>query len=118
MYKIHMYLNKGSTIYEHHNLFEKLQHINIENTKPIQVAFVLSQIQRQENSQNEQEFGHTILSNLNIAMCHAFIKDQELLSPRIDVPNFLEDSKDSEDKQLVHNLHVLSEEKEKNVVKN
>jgi hypothetical protein len=44
MYKIHMYLNKGSTIYEHHNLFEKLQHINIENTKPIQVAFVLSQI--------------------------------------------------------------------------
>ncbi len=51
-------------------------------------------------------------------MCHAFIKDQELLSPRIDVPNFLEDSKDSEDKQLVHNLHVLSEEKEKNVVKN
>jgi hypothetical protein len=52
-----MYLNNGSTIYEHHNLFEKLQHINIENIKPIQVAFALFQIQRQKNPQNEQEFG-------------------------------------------------------------
>jgi len=50
-------------------------------------------------------------------MCHAFIEDQELLSPRVDVLNFSEDSKDSKDKQLVHNLHVLSEEKEENVVK-
>ncbi len=52
-----------------------------------------------------------------MVMCHAFIEDQELLSPRVDVLNFSEDSKDSKDKQLVHNLHVLSEEKEENVVK-
>ncbi len=34
MYKIHVYLNNGNTIHEHHNLLEKLQHINIESTKP------------------------------------------------------------------------------------
>jgi hypothetical protein len=40
----------------------------------------------------------TVLSNLNIAMCHAFIKDQELLLPQVDVPNSLKDFEDFEDK--------------------
>jgi hypothetical protein len=37
--KIHVYLNNGNTIHEHHNLLEKLQHINIESTKPIPSHF-------------------------------------------------------------------------------
>ncbi len=56
----------------------------------------------------------TILSNMSLAMCHAFIKDQELLSPQVDVFDYSEDSKD---KQPVHNLHVFSDEEEENVVK-
>ncbi len=59
----------------------------------------------------------TILSNLSTAMCHAFIKDQELLLPQVDIPDSSEVSKDFKDKQPIRNLHVLNDEKEKNVVK-
>lgn len=36
-----------------------------------------------------------ILSNMNKAMCHAFIKDQELLLPQVDILDSSEVSKDS-----------------------
>jgi hypothetical protein len=59
-----------------------------------------------------------VLSNLSTAMCHAFIKDQELLLPPVNVSDFSKDSKDSKDKQSDHNLHVLSDEEKKTLLKN
>jgi hypothetical protein len=50
-------------------------------------------------------------------MCHAFIKDQELLLPQVDIPDSSKVSKDFKDKQPIHNLHVFSDEKEENVKK-
>jgi hypothetical protein len=54
-----------------------------------------------------------MLSNLNTMMCHAFVKEQTLL-PQVNLPNFLEDSKE----QLLraHNLHVSNNEEEDIVV--
>ncbi len=55
----------------------------------------------------------TMLSNLNTMMCHAFAKEQTLL-PQVNLPNFLEDSK--EQLPRAHNLHVFNNEKEDIVV--
>jgi hypothetical protein len=46
-------------------------------------------------------------------MCHAFVKDQTLL-PQVNLPTFLEDSK--EQLPRAHNLHVFNNEEEDNVV--
>jgi hypothetical protein len=55
----------------------------------------------------------TMLSNLSIVMCHAFVKDQTLL-PQMNLPNFPKDSKEQLPK--AHNLHVFNNEEEDNVV--
>jgi hypothetical protein len=60
----------------------------------------------------------TILSNMSTTMCHKFIKDQELLLPQVDIYDYSEVSKDFEDKQPIHNLHVFSDEKKKMLLKN
>jgi hypothetical protein len=51
----------------------------------------------------------TILLNLNIIMCHAFIKDQSNTPPLLDILNC---SYDLKDEVPICSLHILSDEKQ------
>ncbi len=48
-----------------------------------------------------------MLSNLNITMCHVFIKDQANTLPLVDTLNF---SYDSKDEVPICSLHVFNDE--------
>jgi hypothetical protein len=48
-----------------------------------------------------------MLLNLNIIMCHAFIKDQADTPPLVDIPNF---SYNSKHEVPICNLHILNDE--------
>ncbi len=45
-----------------------------------------------------------VLSNLNIALCHAFIKDLTFMLPTVDLP--VEDESKSDDELPIHVQHV------------
>jgi len=51
-----------------------------------------------------------LILNLNITMCHAFIKDQVDKSPLMDILNF---SYDLEDEVPICSLHIFSDEEQK-----
>jgi hypothetical protein len=52
----------------------------------------------------------TIFLNLNITMCHAFIKDQLYTPPLMDILNF---SYDLKDEVPICSLYILSDEEQK-----